>query len=187
MKKHNTNTLKLIALFIAFIFLTSCDNNDDPVVEEELITTVITTLTNGDQTITLTYKDLDGDGPNAPSVLVSGNLMANTTYEGSTIFLNETETPAENITEEIQELDIEHQIFYQAPSSLGSFNYVDFDIDGKPLGLEFDYLTGNTATGNLTVTLRHLPNKSGSGVSNGDITNAGGSTDVVAVFPIVIQ
>jgi hypothetical protein len=33
--------------------------------------------------------------------------------------------------------------------------------------------------------MRHLPNKSAAGVANGDITNAGGSTDAVVSFPIL--
>ena len=43
------------------------------------------------------------------------------------------------------------------------------------------------ATGNLTITLRHLPNKSGVNVPGGDITNAGGGTDAEVVFPVVVQ
>jgi hypothetical protein len=35
--------------------------------------------------------------------------------------------------------------------------------------------------------LRHLPNKSETGVSSGDITNAGGTTDAQAIFPITVQ
>ncbi len=82
--------LKLIALLvIPVIFSISCSNDDAPVNEEEVITTVTTTLVGGGQTITLTSRDLDGDGPNAPIVTVSGNLTAGTTYTGSTTFLNE--------------------------------------------------------------------------------------------------
>ena len=56
------------------------------------------------------------------------------------------------------------------------------------MGLEFTLTTAATAmTGNLTITLRHEPSKNAVGVSDGDITNAGGETDVQAVFPIVIQ
>jgi hypothetical protein len=34
--------------------------------QEEVITTVTTTLTAGSQTVTMTSRDLDGDGPNVP-------------------------------------------------------------------------------------------------------------------------
>ena len=33
----------------------------------------------------------------------------------------------ENITEEIEEKDLEHQVFYQISNSLGNFTYTDFD------------------------------------------------------------
>ena len=180
--------LKMMALALTTIFtLNSCSNDDSPVVEEELITTLTATFVGGGQTITLTSRDADGDGPNAPVITVSGNFAAETTYSGSVQFLNELVNPAENITEEIEEKDLEHQIFYQISNSLGNFTYSDFDTDGNPLGLEFTFTTGaNPGTGFITITLRHLPNKNASGVSEGNITNAGGSTDIEVTFPVVI-
>lgn len=181
------NPTKALFLATASLFLASCSDDDNgPVNEEEVITTVITTLTNGSTTITLTSRDLDGDGPNAPVVTVSGDLTANTVYNGEITFLNETVTPADNITAEVEEEGEEHQIFYQIPASLGTIGYTDFDVNAKPVGLTFTYTTGNAGTGNLTVTLRHLPNKSAAGVAAGDITNAGGATDAQVTYPIVI-
>jgi hypothetical protein len=54
---------KIVALVSVFTF-SSC-NNDDPIAinQEEVITTVTTTLTAGSQTVTMTSRDLDGDGP----------------------------------------------------------------------------------------------------------------------------
>ncbi|NMH25942.1 type 1 periplasmic binding fold superfamily protein [Flavobacterium solisilvae] len=181
------NPTKALFLATASLFLVSCsDDNNGPVNEEEVITTVTTTLTNGATTITLTSRDLDGDGPNDPLVTVSGNLTANTVYNGETTFLNELDTPADNITTEVEEEGEEHQIFYQIPAALGTIGYTDFDVNAKPVGLTFTYTTGNAGTGNLTVTLRHLPNKSAAGVAAGDITNAGGATDAQVTYPIVI-
>lgn len=167
--------------------LSSCSVDDKPVNEDEVITTVITTLTGGGQVVTLTSRDLDGDGPNAPVITVSGNLSANTSYMGSVSFLNETETPAENITTEIVDEGVDHQLFFQAPSALGTFTYNDTDANGKPIGIQFTLLTGNATSGNLLVTLRHEPNKSAAGVATGDITNAGGSTDAAITYPVIVQ
>lgn len=181
--------LKLIALLvIPVIFSTSCSNDDAPVNEEEVITTVTTTLVGGGQTITLTSRDLDGDGPNAPVVTVSGNLVAGTTYTGSTTFLNELESPAEDITVEVEEEGADHQVFYQLPSSIGTVTYTDTDANGRPIGLNFTLVAGTSgSTGTLTVTLRHLPNKTASGVSGGDITNAGGNTDAAVNFSVAVN
>ena len=41
--------------------------------------------------------------------------------------------------------------------------------------------------GTITITLRHEPNKGGEGVSNGDITNAGGETDAQVSYNVSLQ
>ncbi|MCL9770609.1 type 1 periplasmic binding fold superfamily protein [Flavobacterium sp. HXWNR69] len=181
--------LKLIALLvIPTLFSTSCSNDDSAVNEDEVITTITTTLIGGGQTITLTSRDADGDGPNAPIVTVSGNLVAGTTYSGSTTFVNELANPSEDITEEIALEGADHQVFYQLPSTVGTLTYTDTDESGKPIGLNFTLVTGSAGTtGTLIVTLRHLPNKSASGVAAGDITNAGGNTDAAVTFPIEVN
>jgi hypothetical protein len=185
--------LKLIALLvIPVLFSTACDNDDAPVNEEEVITTVRVTLVGGGQTIILESRDLDGDGPNAPVLTPIGGatLVAGTTYTGTTTFLNELESPAEDITVEVQEEGVEHQVFYQLQSTLGTITYnpTDVDANGKPIGLSFNLVAGNSgSTGTLIVTLRHLPNKTASGVSGGDITNAGGSTDAAVTFSVAVN
>lgn len=180
---------KILALALLTLFTFSSCNNDDPeaVNEEEVITTVTTTLTAGNSVITLTSRDLDGDGPNAPVVTASGDLKINTTYNGTTTFLNETVKPADDITAEVKEEGEDHQLFYQAPAAVGTFTYLDADKNGKPIGLTFTLKTGATATtGNITVVLRHLPAKSATGVATGDITNAGGATDASVTFPVKV-
>lgn len=183
--------LKLAALFMTTVMFLSCTKDDAPVLqpvnEEEVITTVRVTLTNGSNTITLESRDLDGDGPNAPVATVSGNLNANTTYIGSVEFFNELENPIENKTTEILEEALDHQVFYQLTNSLGNVTYTDLDVNGRPIGLSFNLVTNNAGTGLLTVTLRHEPNKNGDGVAAGNITNAGGETDIEVNFSIVVQ
>ncbi|MBA3987215.1 MAG: type 1 periplasmic binding fold superfamily protein, partial [Flavobacteriales bacterium] len=114
--------LKFLAFFFtAALLLASCSSDDDnePINEEEVITTLTASLTTPDgPTILLTYRDLDGDGPNPPVITVSGSLLPNATYTGSMILLNETESPVEDITEEIKEEDDEHQFFFQVGAGL---------------------------------------------------------------------
>ncbi|MBC7439017.1 MAG: hypothetical protein H7250_03405 [Flavobacterium sp.] len=71
--------------------------------------------------------------------------------------------------------------------TIGTFAYADQDANGKPIGLAFTLTTGAATTGNLTVTLKHEPNKSAAGVSTGNITNAGGATDASVTYPIVVE
>jgi hypothetical protein len=172
------------------IFL-GCSNDDDPVVinEEEVITTVRATLIpqNGGNTIILESKDLDGDGPNPSIISVSGSLESDTNYTGTLEILNETESPADNITLEILEEDEEHQFFYSFTNNIATTTYNDQDANGNPVGVQFNLLTRAAATGNITITLRHEPNKGATDVNNGDITNAGGSTDVQVTFNLTIN
>jgi hypothetical protein len=181
--------LKLVAVaFLGITSLISCEKDEvKPVNEEEVITTVTTTLTNGTNVITLRSKDLDGDGPNTPVVTVSGKLMAGKVYTGRVTILNETETPAGDITAEVKEEGDEHQLFFQSPNGLTTFAYTDLDKNGKPIGLEFTLTTKTAGTGSLVVTLRHEPNKSASGVVSGEIANAGGSTDFEVKYPIAVE
>jgi len=180
----------LSALFFALVILNSCSSDDDavpePVLEEELITTVTVTLVpdGGGDSITLMSKDLDGDGPNEPEITVATDLTANTTYTGSVVFLNETEDPAKDITEEIKELDEEHQLFFVLGDGLdATTTYQDFDENDNPLGTAFSMTTGAAGSGTLTITLRHEPKKP----NDGTLDDAGGSTDIAVTYPLVVQ
>lgn len=181
-------TLKLMALPILFTALfVSCSNDDDApeiINEEEVITTVTLTLTPSSGTpVVLQTRDLDGDGPNPPVTTVSGSLAANTSYSGAIVFLNETESPAENVTEEVLEEADEHQVFYGISSGLNiTTSYEDTDGDGNPLGLVITLETGDASNGTLTVTLRHEPTK-----PNNGINDAGGETDVTTTFDVSVE
>jgi len=182
--------VRLSALVLATALFTACSSDDDAafVNEEEVITTVSVMLTpqGGGTAVTLTSRDLDGDGPEAPVVTVSGPVTAGVAYSGEVSFLNELANPSEDITEEVAAEGEEHQVFYQQ-NGLGTFTYSDEDINGKPIGLKFNYTAGSANTGTLTITLRHEPNKDAQGVAEGIITNAGGSTDAEVVFSIEVQ
>ena len=174
------------ALLASTLIFASCSDDDDapePVNEEEVITTLTVTLDSGSDTVVMQYQDLDGDGPDAATVTVSGSLSANTTYDGSIILLNETESPAENVTEEIEEDDLVHQFFYTVGSGLDvAAEYGDADSRGNPLGLSFILNTGVASSGGLTFTLRHEPNKPNTGLEN-----AGGETDIEVTFDVTVE
>ncbi len=184
--KMNFNPKTVLGLLAAGLLTVSCSNDDDDpevINDEEVITTMNVTLTAASGNITLQSQDLDGDGPNAPVIDISGNLAANTTYSGSIELLNETESPAEDITEEVAEEDDEHQFFFSASGAVTGTDYADADGDGNPLGILFTLTTGDPGNGTLQITLRHEPKKP----NDGSLSDAGGETDIAQTFNVVIQ
>lgn len=190
----------LIPLLILAIVFTGCSDDDPPapVNEEELITTVTITLSPAGTGTDIVLKtvDMDGEGGNDPIVTVDDietnqvTLATGTTYTGSIELLNESNPDdVEDITEEVavDEAD-EHQFFYVIGTGLDvTTTYEDEDGDGKPIGVEFTLTANSVSSGDLTFILRHEPNKSASGVADGDITNAYGSTDYTATFSISVE
>jgi len=179
----------LSGLVVLFVGLSSCDK-DDPVIpnEEEVITTFIYQLTpqQGGSSIELKFVDSDGDG-GQPPVYSSPKLQANTTYTGTITLLNELEKPVGNITEEVAAEGAEHQFFFATTVSGLSVAYTDKDVNGKPVGLKTTLTTKEAGSGKLKVVLRHQPDKSAKGVASGDITSAGGETDIEISFNIDVQ
>lgn len=189
-------TINTIACVISFATLfISCSNENDatPVNEEELITTITAVFTpeGGGSAVTLNSRDLDGDGPNAPEITISGPFAQNTTYNGIVAFTNESVSPVEDITAEIVAEAEDHQIFYQTTGSLPDFIYSttaeNVDANGKPIGLQTVFTTTTAATGVLKISLIHLPNKTAAGVAAGDPANAGGNTDATEEFTMHVE
>ncbi len=181
--------LNLLAFAIfATVLFASCSNDDDapaPVNEEEVITTLKVTLTptGGGTPITMETRDLDGDGPNPPVVAVSQNLATGVTYNGAIILQNETVSPPENITEEVEEESLDHQFFYTSGDGLDvTTEYSNFDTNENPLGTEFTLTAGEVSSGTLTFTLRHEPTKPNTGLND-----AGGETDFTTTFNVEVQ
>jgi|TARA_B110001454_G_scaffold76015_1_gene73609 hypothetical protein len=186
-----TNTIKitklLAILFISVFTFTACSDDDDDDhdhdSEEELITTVNYTLTSGSDVVTLKFSDPDGDGAIEPIYEVSGDLTANSTYTGIIELLNETESPVEDITEEVKEEADEHEFFYTSDVSGLAITKTDVDGNDNPLGIETSVTTGEAGSGTLTIVLKHEPTKPNDGSSS----SAGGSTDVEITFDVTIN
>lgn len=182
--KNKFKFLAFAALLIGSI--SACKKDDLPEVnEDELITTVtlrFTNTANANDVVTVTARDVDGDGGNAP-VIGPLNLRPNTSYNLSVSqILDETENPAEDIREEIVEEDYEHLLVYTAtPSNLITVNITDRDRNNLPVGLAGTATTGAAGTGTLTVTLKHQPD----GLKNGTATP--GSTDFEFAFPLNVS
>jgi hypothetical protein len=184
--------IKLVpmALVALFAFNSCSDDDAQPVIEQEVITTVTVTLTPQNLfglPVILTSNDIDGNGPIAPVINSMGTITPGETYTGSVSLFNILTNPIDNISAEVLAKGAEHQFFFNAPG-VGTFAYTDQDVDDRPIGLEFTFTAAaNAQSGNLTVILRHEPNKTAEGVEAGNIANAGGETDIEVTFPVTVQ
>jgi len=177
----------ILPLFL-LVFLIACEKDPKVPNEEELITTVTYTLTPqaGGDPVVFSFRDLDGDGGQEP-VVVLGQLKANTIYNGVVQLLNESVSPLEDITLEVEEEALEHQFFYTFSNVNASYIYTDTDSNNHPVGIDTRVTTSDPGEGLLTIVLRHLPDKEASGVSDGNIANAGGETDIEVSFLLIIE
>lgn len=153
------------AIFVVLLAACSDDANTPP--PQEFITTVQLAFTpmGGGTPVTAIWVDLDLAGGNPP-VIDPVNLMNNTTYTLAVRFLNELETPAEDITLEIADEADAHQVFFTGTAVRGPatsnttgpllHTYGDSDAKGFPIGLA-NTMAASTGTGELIVTLRHMP------------------------------
>ncbi|CAH1001533.1 hypothetical protein LEM8419_02436 [Neolewinella maritima] len=178
-------------LFALILFAVSCGDDDDPIIpnEEELITDLIYTLvpnsgTGG--TVTFSFQDRDGDGGQPPVIATNGTLVPNTVYLGTVQLLDASDpSDVEDITLEVAEEDEEHQFFYQTATALDvTVDYADADADGNPIGIRTTLTTGASSSGDMTIILRHEPNKTAAGISISNPTPAGGATDVETTFQV---
>jgi hypothetical protein len=179
--------LFLGSFLLATLLLVSCGDDPEPANEEELITTLTVTLTPtvGDP-ITMTFKDLDGEGAGVPQYIYSTGgdaavLSASTTYSATITLLNESVNPAENLTVEIEEEAEEHLFCFTTGGATINVSYIDEDSNTLPVGLTTNWDTGAAGTGTVTVVLRHQP-----GTKTG-VCPGSGETDIEVTFDITIQ
>ncbi len=178
----NKSTLYILLLILFGMTYQSCSIEDDIVCctpPPELITSVNVSLVSQSDTLTLSFSDLDGEGGN-DGVVEGGILDANTTYSFATSFLNESTTPAEDITEEVREEGTDHFVDYQSGTLGFTVVRTDVDDDGNPIGLTGTFTTGDAGTGELQVILLHEPIKTADAAT-------GGETDIEVGFPIVVE
>lgn len=192
---------------LAVVTTAACSDDDGGGENEnEVITTITLTFTptGGGTPVVATFNDADGDGGAAPTI-DSINLVKATTYTASIKYENRLETPAENITVEIEDESDEHQIFFTGTAVNGpasnrpgaplTHTYADTDANGLPIGLANSFIAA-TGTGNLIVTLRHMPPVNGTAVKDataatkvrdaGGFLTLGGSTDAEITYPVSV-
>ena len=174
----------------------------------EVITTFKLLLTDSatGTVYTYMYKDADGDGgqagfygPGTTSTSAQTDsvftLMQNTTYFAEIILLDETKSPADSISNEVEEEGADHMFFFNSTNPSGTpysvtlagsginITYTDLDT-GSPqrgIGLTSRWRTyGAAAKSPLNIILKHQP-----GTKDGTITS--GDTDVDVAFKVIIN
>lgn len=185
--KKNVLLTTVVLFFLAVLNGCKKDAVVDPN-EGELITTVRLKLTNtlAGSAVPLVYefKDLDGEGGAAPVKFDDIVLQKNIPYVCEVSVLNESVSPADDITKEIKAEANDHQ-FYYVPSSSNLLSVSNYDTDTQnlPLGVSSFWVTGlNPGTGTLKLVLKHKP---GTKAANDPITK--GETDIELDFKLIIQ
>jgi len=184
--------LRLIAAAFALSATVACSEDEPatPVIpnEEELITTLKWQLVSADaqDTLNFLFRDLDGDGGAAPTI-ATVDLKANTSYSATVQLLNELANPIEDITVEVAAEAEDHQFFYETTVGGLTITYGDSDLNGNPIGILSTVSTTDTSNGSLSITLLHLPDKFANGVSTGNISLAGGESDISVSFNFNVQ
>jgi len=175
----------MLLLATAMSFTQCKDAGDDVKIddENELITSVTLKFTEeGTGTVSsFSYKDADGEGGNPPTKFDTIVLKPNATYTLAIELLDESKTPAQDITEEVAEEADEHLFVYTpAPAALLTYTYGDKDANNHPIGLTGKAVTTAAGSGTLKVQLRHQV-----GTKNG--TPTPGSDDVNLDFILNVK
>lgn len=188
-----------VPLFLSFflfatLLLSGCDEDDHKHDHEgELITTLTLTFQETDAggvpvpgaaPLAFTWRDLDGEGSNLP-VIQNITLKAQSKYRLSVTVLDEANN--EDISAEIEAEKEEHQFFFISSGVNIAVAYNDQDANSRPVGLVNNVTTNAAGQGTFRVVLRHELDKNASGVSAGDIANAGGESDIDASFPVTVS
>ena len=156
-----------------------------PIPGEEYMTTVklrLENTANPNDTIWATWKDLTPDDTNAPdTTLAIINVKKNNSYKLAVYILDETKSPAVDITPDIRERGNYHRFFLIPTSSIASKVVVtptDYDSNSPALYIGLNNLVAisdTIASGKLEGILKHQPNTK-------DGTLAPGSTDIDVFF-----
>jgi hypothetical protein len=172
---------------IMAIGVLSCNKEKVDPNEGELITTVRVKLTEklmgGSGAVSVfEFKDLDGEGGVAPSKFDEISLQKGKVYDCVLEILNESVTPADNITAEIIAESNDHQLYYSSTNNLVAFSNFNQDGKGFPLGTSSIWTASSTAgTGILNITLKHKP-----GIKTANDNISVGDTDISLDFKVKV-
>lgn len=219
MHKHN---MMICHRFWAFLILggiaTACadveDHDHDHDDNHGLVTTVNLTFTpvGEDKGITFTWSDPEANGDPTIDDIVLSDASDEASHMPQDYLVdielwNDLVEPVENVTAEIVTADDEHQFFFTGSAVSGpatgenteaivAHAYADGDATGFPVGLENTVSTIALGTGQLVLTLRHLPPEGDEAVktaglakevASGGFGSIGGDTDIQIEFNMMVE
>lgn len=161
--------LKVAALSVALTALLNACNKDEknvdaPPPDNEVITTVQLKAVNvADSTDTMTAKwvKMDPADTSAPDVSHAVlNLKKNTVYNVEVSFLDESQSPADDITAEVRDRGNYHLVCLTPATGLNlmiAATDQDTHTPALPIGLSNTFTTGAVSSGSLQVQLHHQP------------------------------
>ena len=192
---------KILSIFLLSVLLSSCIKKDkvDPEEDNELITRVSLHIkedhsdeqeddneSDDSDENQLTYQWRDNNGDGIVDSVDPIKLEFNKEYEVEVEFWNDLESPAENITEEVEEAGDIHLVKLKViPNGFLTIQVKDKDKNNKELGLENHLRTNAKGNAVLNVILFHQPPVNGIPVKDG--FSELGSTDIDVKFDVVVE
>ncbi len=207
--KSIITTAALLAMLGTTFTACKKDKKEDPAPQQpappanqaELITTMKVTLhdTTTHTNTTYVFSDLDGAGGNPATFGNSGadsviNITANHVYEATILLLDESKSPVDTISNEVEEEGADHMFFFNsiAPTgtpyntylsgSMTNIKYLDLDANNRGIGLSTEWTAPSMmmAKSPLTIELKHQP-------SVKDGSYAPGETDIQVGFKLKVN
>lgn len=153
-------TYSFLSLFIALACLSSCKKDDTTTPRQDVYTTVslkFTNKANASDVKTITYTDLDGNGPLLPTFSTL-ELKPFAEYAVQVITIkDESVNPQVDLLDPIKRDSRNYLFVYGvAQANLGFFT-TDLDTDNKRFGVEARANTGMASTGNFNFKLVKNP------------------------------
>jgi hypothetical protein len=203
--RYSTLFILVISLLAACSDVKEGEDGGDRDRDHGLVTALILNVTDSaGNTAVYEWADPTLDGSNVTIdevVLTAGEI-----YDVNVEVRNQLEEPVEDVTVQIIELDDEHQFFFTGSGVVGpasdssaaviEHSYSDTDRYGLPFGIDNTFDAFARGSGDLEVTLRHLPPEDGVAtkydgmadtVKTGGFAAIGGDNDAQVVFPLTVN
>jgi hypothetical protein len=182
------------------------DNPDTSAGDQEVITTVVLTFTALPDGPASEFRWADPEYDGSP-VIDPITLSDGADYTLDVAFLNELESPPEDLTIEVAAEGDQHQVFVLGsavdgpatgdnPAAVVTHAYDDADTNGFPVGLTHTIGTLAPGAGSFEVVLRHLPPEDEVAVKTGTLAEDAaadgigslpGDTDAEVSFELTVE